>query len=110
MPAALATLIVLGLALACWALLSTLWNATADEPPSPTIIQAALDELDALIAEVGETLKLARECGFGELVDRLCDDVRRNIIPGVTVLLCVSDGRQRKTLANCYRRLQKMVS
>jgi hypothetical protein len=53
---------------------------------------------------------MARECGFTKLVAVLCDDVRRNIIPGVTVLLCVSDGRQRKALANCYRRLQKMVS
>jgi hypothetical protein len=85
-------------------------TATADEPPSPATIQTALDELDALITEAEQTLKIARECGFAELVAVLCDDVRRNIIPGVTVLLCISDGRQRKALGKCYRQLQRMIS
>jgi len=85
-------------------------TATADEPPSPATIEMALNELDALITEAGENLKMARECGFAELVAVLCDDVRRNIIPGVTVLLCVSDGRQRKALSKCYRQLQRMIS
>jgi len=85
-------------------------TAAVDETPSPATIQMALDELDTLIVKAEQTLKMARECGFADLVAVLCDDVRRNIIPGVSVLLCVSDGRQRKALANCYRRLQKMVS
>jgi hypothetical protein len=80
------------------------------EKPSPATIQTALDELDDVIAEAEKTLQMARECHFSDAVAGITEDIRGTILPGLVLLLCAADSKQRKRVANFYRRLQKMIA
>ena len=68
-----------------------------------------LAELDAAIEAASRILALAREGGFQDCVAAIVEDIRQVILPGCTLLLCASDGAQRKAIGKRYRRLQKMV-
>ena len=69
-----------------------------------------LAELDAAIEAASRILALAREGGFQDCVTAIVADIRQVILPGCTLLLCASDGAQRKAIGKRYRQLQRMIS
>jgi hypothetical protein len=54
-------------------------------------------------------LRLTRECGFVDITAALERELREDILPGVTALLCMVDGEERAAVAKRHRRVKKLM-
>jgi hypothetical protein len=67
------------------------------------------DGFDANIAEAERVLKLARECGFSDLVGMIQKDIAATLLPDVTILLASTDGESRAWVAARRKQLGQML-
>jgi hypothetical protein len=69
-----------------------------------------LTDLDAEIDRLKQALRLARECGFADVVEDIRGHVLHEHLPACMTLLCVVDGEARVAVAARYRRLQALTA
>ena len=67
------------------------------------------DGFDANIAEAERVLKLARECGFSDLVGMIQKDIAATLLPDITILLASTDGESRAWVAARRKQLRQML-
>ena len=67
------------------------------------------DGFDANIVETERVLRLARECGFSDLVEMIQKDIAATLLPDITILLASTDGETRAWVAARHKQLQKML-
>ena len=66
-------------------------------------------ELDGVIVQVERVIHLFRECGVEDLIAMVKQILAAGILPGVTALLCSTDGEQRAAVAVYYQRLARIL-
>jgi hypothetical protein len=67
-------------------------------------------ELNGAIVQVERIIHLARECGAEDLVAMVKQALATRVLPIIVALLCRTDGEQRAAVAECYRRLEGILS
>ena len=67
------------------------------------------EAFDANIAEAGRVLRLARECGFSDLVAMIQKDIAATLLPDITILLANTDGEKRAWVAARHRQVREML-
>jgi hypothetical protein len=67
------------------------------------------DEFDATIAEAGRVLRLARECGFSDVVEMIQKDIAATLLPDITILLASTDGERRDWVVARHKQLREML-
>jgi hypothetical protein len=67
------------------------------------------DGFDASIAETDQLLRLARECGFSDLVEMIQKDIAATLLPDISILLASTDGKTRAWVAERHKKLREML-
>ena len=67
------------------------------------------EAFDANIAEADRVLRLARECGFSDLVEMIQKDIAATLLPDITILLANTDGESRAWVAARHRQVREML-
>ena len=68
-----------------------------------------LAELDARIAETERLLTLCRECEFATITAAIERDINAEILPKLLLLLTMTDGADRRAVAERLKRVRRML-
>ena len=85
----------------------TMW----DEPTAVSNDRASklVDQVEAETANLERLLRLSRENGFDDLIVSLTQEITDMFVPGLTAMLCLVDGEDRKRMAVALRRLRECI-